>query len=334
MGEERYINFMRQKYGERPCEWVNCAWSTADDQYAVFKDNVMKAHHRNLKSTGNVYHGITNLMDLTSEEFNGLLGYKAPEGYNEDVKPEDVLALQPLASSKTQRDWRTEGAVTPVKDQGQCGSCWAFSATEEMESAALVQGLSDPSDPFIGAPQELVSCDTHGMDQGCNGGLPSNAFKYYKKVPLEPEEDYPYTSGVTKRSGTCKLDKSEGVYEIDTTTPTSIWGIGEKQDMTDYVLEKGPISIAVAANDAWQTYQGGVIGLDECPDAQVNHAVQAVGVVTGGEQPYWIVRNSWAAGWGEDGYIRVAYGNNVCNIAADTYGVTVKKVDMQDEVVV
>lgn len=77
----------------------------------------------------------------------------------------------------TSKDWRDDGAVTPVKDQGKCGSCWAFSAVESVESAALAQGLVDSSDPFIGAPQELVSCDSAGADQGCNGGLPSNAFK-------------------------------------------------------------------------------------------------------------------------------------------------------------
>lgn len=233
-------------------------------------------------------------------------------------------------SSRTSRDWRDEGAVTPVKDQGQCGSCWAFSTVESMESAALVQGLFDKDEPFVGSPQELVSCDTAGNDQGCNGGLPANAFKYFKVHGLEPESDYPYTSGTTKVAGTCKADPSEGVLEVTKATATSIWGYGENADMKDWIMENGPMSVAVAANDAWQTYQGGILTLDDCPDNQVNHAVQAVALNLDAETPYWVIRNSWASNWGEDGFIRLEYNQNVCNVAADSYGVEVKKMDGGD----
>merc|ERR1719253_2128734 len=119
-----------------------------------------------------------------------LMGYKAPADYMRGMVPSDVIKGVDVPEDKQHlkgqsRDWRDEGAVTPVKDQGQCGSCWAFSTVESIESAALVQGLSTKDDPFIGAPQELVSCDK-GSDEGCNGGLPANAFKYLRTTPLEP----------------------------------------------------------------------------------------------------------------------------------------------------
>lgn len=187
-------------------------------------------------------------------------------------------------------------------------------------------GLTSSSDPFIGAPQELVSCDNAGSDQGCNGGLPSNAFKYLKSTPLEPESDFPYTSGRSRHDGRCKLDASEGKFEVTSQTQTSIWGVGETDDMTDYILSKGPMSVAVHANDAWQTYTGGVMSLEDCPDVkQPNHAVQAVALVREDESTgYWVIRNSWNTDWGEEGFIRLDYGNNVCNVAFDAVGVEVE----------
>jgi len=327
----RYDQFMTQKYGpacgQTECGVLAYGANKDDPRFVAFTSNVALAHERNLKSGGRVVHGITSLMDMSLSQFKRLLGYKPDAGYLEGVKPEEVLKLK-STSPEVSVDWRDQGAVTPVKDQGQCGSCWAFSTVESMESAALVQGLFDSSDPFIGSPQELVSCDTNGDDQGCNGGLPSNGFKWFKNHKLEPEEDYPYTSGDTKRTGMCKKDESEGVLEVTKATATGLFGLGEDQDMKDWIMQSGPMSVAVAANSAWQTYQGGVMGLDECPNEdQPNHAVQAVALNTDAEQPYWVIRNSWAAGWGEEGFIRITYNENTCNVASDAYGVEVKKVD-------
>jgi len=322
--KKAFKNFMDQKYG--PAHAADADIAGTDTKYVAFSYNVQLAHERNQGGGGKVIHGITPLMDLTREEFNRMLGYQAPKGHLQGVKPEDVLELQPT-TLKDAMDWRST-AVTPIKDQGQCGSCWAFSTVESMESNALVQGLYDISDPFIGSPQELVSCDTNGSDQGCNGGLPSNGFKFFEKKGLEPDSDYPYTSGATQKTGTCKADYDEGVLEVTSTKQLSIFGIGENSDMKDYIMEKGPMSIAVHANSAWQTYTGGIMTNDDCPgDQQVNHAVQAVALDTTGETPFWVIRNSWASTWGENGYIRITYNKNTCNIAADAMGVEVRKVD-------
>lgn len=348
----RFTNFIVDKYEDKSSVSSN-PWSAAakaildkdqdgevDDlkvleeqepKYANFKKNVALAYQRNKAGDGSVIHGITGLMDLSKDEFKQLLGYKPPADHMKGKKPEDVLDSLTDSPNGGSRDWRDEGAITPVKDQGQCGSCWAFSTVESVESAALAQGLASKDSPFIGAPQELVSCDK-GSDQGCNGGLPSNAFKYLSHVPLEPEADYPYKSGSTQHDGRCKLDKSEGKYKVVSQKQVSIWGIGEKSDMTDYILGKGPMSVAVHANDAWQTYKGGVMGYDQCDDLQgPNHAVQAVALKrstdSNGKHHYWVIRNSWNSNWGEDGFIRLAYGKNVCNVAYMGVGVKVEKAE-------
>merc|ERR1719284_1207485 len=192
-------------------------------------------------------------------------------------------------------DWRKRPDIlSPVQDQGQCGSCWAFSATASMESAnALATGtlikLSE---------QQLVDC-SHNGNQGCEGGLMDQAFQWAESHKLDTEKSYPY-AGVDER---CK--NKAGVVEPRTFTDV---------DATDAALEeavaKQPISIAVAANSAWQLYSGGILPFDQCPDAQLDHGVVLVGFT----DDAWIVRNSWAASWGEEGYIRLAKGQNICGI--------------------
>lgn len=313
-------------------------------KFGNFQTNVKKAFQRNqYQKTVKVVHGITSLMDLSRDEFRQLLGYKPSKmaanefkaiqsmtdaekvkqanirltHLNNDVHPSVENALPENGDKK---DWRDDGAVTPVKDQGHCGSCWAFSTVESMESACIVEGLCDKDDPFVGAPAQLVDCD-HGGDQGCNGGLPANAFKYLKHHPLEKESDYPYIA----HDEDCTYKKSKGVIETKKATQLSIWGIGEK-DMKKYLVATAPLSVAVHATDGWHTYSGGIMTYDECPDDDMpNHAVQAVAVDAGASTPYWVIRNSWNTDWGEDGFIRISYGQNTCNIAFEGYSVTVKK---------
>lgn len=329
--------FMTRRYGQVCNDGAECAdYQLAASANAVkdmakfhnFQENVMKAYQRNEKSN-EVVHGITSVMDLSADEFNRLLGYKIPaenksmlektreakeilgeEAFNEELAVED---------ENSKKDWRDENAITPVKDQATCGSCWAFSTVESIESAAIISGKSDPSDPFIGAPAQLVDCDK--MDDGCSGGLPSNAFKYLKHHALDKEDDYPYQPEDEK----CTAKKHKGYFEVTKATQLSHEGIGEKH-MKNYLMTTGPISIGVAANRDWQTYQGGLMDKDVCPDVQPNHAVQAVAVNTEAGKPYWTVRNSWAEGWGEDGFIRLTYGKNTCNIAFMGFGVQVKKI--------
>lgn len=341
---ESFEAFMTRRYGQVNCE-VECddfRLATSTDppkdfaKFNNFQDNVKKAYERNQESD-EVVHGITSVMDLNAEEFTRLLGYKPVESSKTIVEKtaeakavlgeEAFNAELEMQDSNGKKDWRDEGAITPVKDQGHCGSCWAFSTVESIESAAIIAGKSDPKNPFIGSPAQLVDCDKG--DMGCQGGLPSTAFKYLKTHPLEQESDYPYKP-IGER---CTAEKSKGDYEVTKDKALSIWGIGEKH-MKNYLVKTGPISIGVAANSAWQTYKGGVMDNDVCPDAQPNHAVQAVAVDADSDQPTWTIRNSWAEDWGEDGFIRITYGKNTCNIAFSGYGVQVKKVADDDTMAV
>jgi C1A family cysteine protease len=155
---------------------------------------------------------------------------------------------------------------------------------------------------LILSPEQIVQCDTYSF--GCDGGMPEWAFEYVTKAGgLETEADYPYTSGENGVTGTCHSDKSK--FKVTVTSFTQIRG---ESNMAAYVQSTGPLSVVVDAN-TWGSYTGGI--LKRC-GSSINHAVQAVGVDTGAG--YWKIRNSWGADWGENGFIRIAYGQNACDI--------------------
>lgn len=324
--KQAFKSFMVERF--TPTQPDGQEWGTDEKlpEYISFITNVEAAHTRNIASQGESVHGITGLMAHTPEQFHHLLGAKYPENYRQGVRAEDVLPsrLQNLSSSmprkSVQVDWRDEDAVSAVKDQGQCGSCWAFSTVEEAESMAYLANQI-PTGLAL-SPQEIVDCDDKGEDQGCDGGLPSEAGKYLSTHGLETERRYPYVSGETEKAGTCKYSPSNGKLTVTGETQVSIWGIGEDEDMKDWISNTGPLSVAVAANNAWQTYTGGVITLDECPDNQPNHAVQAIGLIDNDPEDgsYWIVRNSWNSDWGEEGMIRLKAYDNTCSIAFEGVG--------------
>jgi len=290
-----------------------------EQKFLTFKDNVAMAAKRNIDGEGKVVHSVTKFMDLTPEEFKGYKGLKITDKDTErfrnlpkwkpraveDDKSKFLAATRPL----TTKNWADDGMTSPIKDQGQCGSCWAHSAVEQLESMAAIQGVSSGFDVFVGSPQEVVSCDT--TDNGCGGGNPMTAFDYLGDHPLEPESDYPYTSGDTQRSGTCKFDRSEG--KLISVNPQQVSSdASSESDMQDYIGSTGPLSIAVSATSAWQTYTGGVLPSFQC-EGQIDHAVQLVGIDE--DANTWTVRNSWGETWGEMGMIRLKLGENACHIA-------------------
>jgi len=279
----------------------NKAYATPAEEAArkaVFRMNMIKAAQMQAKSTTATY-GMNKFSDMTEEEFkpyhSGLV----------HVPVEEALpTLFDVPAAPTSVDWRSSGAVTAVKDQGQCGSCWSFSTTGVTESANFLHGdgkLTSLSE------QELVSCEKDCY--GCSGGLPALAYQYLlneHQGAVVTDEAYPYTSGETMQTGTCKYEASMAVGA----TITGVASIAkDESQMAAWMAKNGPISIAINANP-WQTYQSGVMTAAECPATQPDHAVLAVGVTP----DYWIVKNSWATIWGEQGYIRLAYGSNTCNI--------------------
>jgi C1A family cysteine protease len=279
-----------------------------DYRLSVFKKNLEIVDARNAE--GEAEHGITKFSDLTPEEFRSFyLGYVAPSAARVEL---DL----PLGNSSNAAsvDWRgkTPAVLTPVKNQAQCGSCWAFSATEQIETDYAMAGNKIIS---LGV-QQIVSCDK--TDDGCNGGNTETAYEYVKKAGgLETEANYPYTSGKGK-TGRCKDAPAKEVVSIKGYNTVSKTEVSEKKMVTQ--IANSPISVCVDATK-WQTYTKGIIG--RTCGKQLDHCVQAVGLNTDGAKPYWIVRNSWASDWGEQGYIYVEEGINACGIAKDATTVNI-----------
>lgn len=247
---------------------------------------------------GEAVFGITKFMDLTKEEFKARYLTYVPRNTS------GVEYYTPTTPAVAAVDWRTKGVLTAVKDQGQCGSCWAFSATQAIESYAMMSGKYSLVKL---SPQQINSCDK--TDGGCNGGNTETAYEYVKKVGgLETEATYPYTSGTSGITGTCKFNAADIKVAIAGYTSVTKGEANLKSALND-----GPVSVCLAAG-SFQTYRSGILKLCVPP---VDHCVQAVGYDDSASTPYWIVRNSWGSSWGEAGFIRLEMGKDICHISDD-----------------
>jgi len=208
----------------------------------------------------------------------------------------------------TSFDWSSKGVVSAVKNQEQCGSCWAFSATECIESVYALAKKSKAADVL--GPQQIVDCDTAGQDQGCNGGYPYGAFEYIISAGgQETEAAYPYTA----QDGTCQFNAK------DIKDTISNWAYvtqsSDEKAMQAYVYSTSPISVCVDGADVWQDYTGGVVTPSSGCGTTLDHAVQITGWQVQNNTNVWNVRNSWGADWGEAGYIWLQIGGDVCGVA-------------------
>jgi len=272
-------------------------------RFANFKASLVRSTEKDKKSKKADY-GITKFSDLSPEEFRTTVLMKKP--IIPDTKPKTNVLRPKVQATPSFFDWREKGAVTAVKDQGQCGSCWAFSVTENIESMWILAGKANNTINL--SPQQIVDCDT--SDDGCEGGNPPTAYDYVISAGgMEPIVDYPYTA----EDGNCNFNSGDVVAKISNwqwATETY-----SETDIQQNMLSWGPLSICVDA-EAWQDYEGGVMTWEECAWINVlDHCVDLIGYnATDTSNSYWIVRNSWNTNWGVEGYIYLEMWEDTCGL--------------------
>jgi C1A family cysteine protease len=278
----------------------------------IFAENLKRIETAQQNELGTaVYSHLTPFADLSPEEFAARKGLVRPD-FDLEAETEELPAT-PFDAY----DWRDHGAVNHVRDQKQCGSCWAFSVVANIEGAGFVETgklvrLSE---------QQLVDCSK--VDHGCGGGWPSKSMQYLidNSMALEYHEDYHYTA----KDGQCEYDKSLGVVQIAHWKAISTTAAGENQ-IAAALTQYGPLSIAMNAQYL-QSYKGGITDPASCKGGQSkDHAITIVGFGSEGSKQYWTIRNSWGIAWGEDGYFRSPQGKNSCGLAEQVntaYGITI-----------
>ena len=263
--------------------------------------NYVDNHNKNKDKYGYSLE-MNQFADMDSAEFS-----RTYNGYRQTARPRNsTYQYKPLNNPlASEVDWREKGAVTEVKNQGQCGSCWSFSATGSLEGQHFLKtgklvSLSE---------QQLVDCSKRYGNNGCEGGLMDNAFKYIKAVGGDDtERSYPYTA----KDGICRFNPSDvgatltGYVDI---------AKGDCDALKDAVHNVGPISVAMDASQrSFQMYSEGVYDPLTCSSTNLDHGVLVVGYGTQDGQDYWLVKNSWGANWGLEGYFMIAVGRNKCGI--------------------
>jgi len=272
-------------------------------KFATFKDNQRYIDEWNAKKNG-VTLAMNHMGDLSNAEYRRIyLGAKVDLT---QVKGETFIADHSQALP-TSFDWRSKGAVTGVKDQGQCGSCWSFSTTGSTEGCHQITtgklvSLSE---------QNLMDCSTSQGNMGCEGGLMTQAMDYIiSNGGVDTESSYPYTA----EDGSCHYSASNKGATLKSYKNVKQ---GDEKDLQNSV-SKGPTSVAIdASQSSFQFYSSGVYNEPNCSTSQLDHGVLAVGWgndPSGGD--YWIVKNSWGTSWGQNGYIWMSRNNgNQCGIA-------------------
>lgn len=276
----------------------------------IFDHNVDQIARHNVEADLGLHTftlSVNEFADMTNEEYRKMLGNKRTKPGNaaftftaseNDELPESV-------------DWQKEKLVTAIKNQGQCGSCWAFSAIASLEGqhAKKMGKLERLSE------QQLVDCSTEQGNQGCNGGLMNYAYDYLLKAGGSVlEDEYPYSGSDSE----CQFDASKVVQKI--TGYVNVTS-GDEKALQKATAEVGPIAVAIDAGSFWfQFYFGGVYTQSGCgtEQEQLNHGVTVIGYGTEKGKDYWLIKNSWGSSWGSSGTMKLARNkNNMCGVATD-----------------
>jgi len=281
---------------------------------AAFLVSTDLVHSKHMQDALGAFFHLNEFADLSPEVFNRRNGYVPSQHAHKGATHTHKLSG---FQAPTSVDWRTKGLVADVKNQGSCGSCWAFSTIVSIEGqhakkTGAITSLSE---------QNLVDCvkgvklpnDTDTCCMGCQGGLMDDAFSYVLKSQsgaIDTEAGYPYRG----LAGTCAYDAAKEGATIGGWTDIPQ---GDEAALLDAVATVGPVSIAVDAGIGWQLYFGGIMHATLCSSnpKKMDHGVAIVGFGTEGTKDYWIVRNSWGKSWGEHGYARILRGKNACGLA-------------------
>jgi C1A family cysteine protease len=264
---------------------------------AIFSANLDLIQQLNENSENGATFALNKFADLTPQEFRSY--YNGHVASGADI---EELELGQVTAPPT-FDWISKGKTTPVKNQEQCGSCWAFSATENIESVWMIAKDLTPANFKPLAPQQIVDCDKN--DGGCNGGDTPTAYEYVIKAGgQDTEASYPYKAV----NQACQFKPAD--VEVKITGYKRITG---EANMLDATATVSPLSICVDAAQ-WQFYNSGVMTPSQCGNS-LDHCVQIAGYDTSANPPYWNVRNSWGTDWGMSGFIRLEYGHNTCGLA-------------------
>ena len=280
------------------------------ERFEIFRSNLREIILHNVDTTHNFTLGINQFADLTVDEFRDMY----VGGVKDELGSYGCKSFSSHGSNlPSSVDWRNKGVVTAVKDQGQCGSCWAFSATGAVSSAVSISKgqLLDLSE------EQLVDCTTgvsYGS-HGCSGGQMEGAFKYVIEHGQCSEASYPYTAGNGK-SGSCQ--KCSAVAHISSCSDVT----PNDQLALKASVAQQPVSIALSADTRYfQLYSSGVLTSTDCY-TQLNHGVLIVGYGEENGLKYWLVKNSWSSSWGDNGYIKILRSDSttdpgICGIAMD-----------------
>jgi len=277
-------------------------------RFRIFAENkrtVLKLNKMTANDPDGARFGLNQFADLTPDEFAAMYLHEIPSDFPRGkFLPPTKKTLKDYPKEK---NWVEDGAVTEVKNQGNCGSCWSFSVTGNMEGVYKVAKGELP----VLSEQQLVDCDHDCMqykgekvcDSGCDGGLMPNAMAYAIREGVTTEEKYPYKA----KEGTCVYNQSQALYHFSDWRAVN----GTDVDMIAALNDIGPLSVGVDAT-LWQFYISGIFSV--ICGTTLNHGVLLAGYGEHNGKEYWLIKNSWGASWGEKGYLRLIREKDKCGV--------------------